>query len=133
VLVHIENSFGAGGVSMFNLDESQPSYIDLESPAHSLTFLEPEDPTVEPIGYVMVVLKEARTLVRIGLTEYDRVNISVAEDPELVRPLHHDATFVYVLHEHPTGLITFLNPYRPLALPSGFPTVYGYGLEGLLD
>lgn len=133
VLVHIENSFGIGGVSMFNLEESQPSYIDLESPAHSVTFLEPEDPTVEPIGYVMVVLKEARTLVRIGLTEYDRVNISVAEDPELVQPLHHDATFVYVLHEHPTGLITFLNPYRPLALPSGFPTVYGYGLEGLLD
>ncbi len=133
VIMHAENSFGAGGVSLFNLEESQPSYIDLETPAHSMTFLETEDETVEPIGYVMVVLKEARTLVRIGLTEYDRVNISVAENPELVQPLHHDATFVYVIHDHPTGLITFLNPYRPLALPSGFPTVYGYGLEGLLD
>ena len=31
-------------------------------------------------------------------------------------------TLTYVVHDEPLGLLTFLNPYRPLAMPAGFLT-----------
>jgi len=131
VIFHDDDGFGNGRLSMFNLDARTPSTILLESAPHDLTFLATEDEAVEPIGYVMVVLLDAGRLVRYSLSTYEAAVIDVAERPDSVHELGDG--FVYVVHDQPLGLLTFLNPYRPLALPGGYPTVYGYGLTGVLD
>jgi hypothetical protein len=133
VIFHGDSGWGSGRLSMFNLESRYPATILLESPPHDMTFLPTEDATVEPVGYVMVVLKESGKLVRYSLSSYGAAVVGVAENPEVVRSVHGDPYLVHVVHEEPLGLMTFLNPYRPLALPGGFPTVYGYGLTGILD
>lgn len=138
VIFHTNSGYGSGKLSMFNLTQRHPSTILLESAPHDLTFIPSEDEAIEPIGYVMVVLKDSNTLVRYSLSTYEAVVIGVAENPDAVGMVHAqdnatDGSFAYVVHDEPLGLLTFLNPYRPLAMPAGFPTVYGYGLVGLLD
>ncbi len=138
VIFHTNSGYGTGKLSMFNLEQRHPSTILLESAPHDLTFLPSEEEAIEPIGYVMVILKDSNTLVRYSLSTYEAVIIGVAENPDAVGMVHAldnaaDRSFAYVVHDEPLGLLTFLNPYRPLAMPAGFPTVYGYGLVGLLD
>ncbi len=133
VIFHGDSGWGSGRLSMFNLESRYPSTILLESPPHDMTFLPTEDATVESAGYVMVVLKESGTLVRYSLSDYSAAVVGVAANPEVVRSVHGNPYLVHVVHEEPLGLMTFLNPYRPLALPGGFPTVYAYGLTGILD
>ncbi len=139
VIFHQETTYGSGMLSIFNLEERYPSPIWLESAPYDMTFLTPNATyTDEAIGYVLVVLKESHQLVRYSLTTYESVVIGVAENPETVSALDFGGpndvgSFAYVIHEEPLGLLTFLNPYQPLALPAGFPTAYGYGLVGLMD
>ena len=135
VIFHAETSYGSGMLSIFNLEERYPSPIWLESAPYDMSFLAPNATfTDESIGYVLVVLKESHQIVRYSLTTYGAVVIGVAENPETVNALDgSDGNFAYVVHDEPLGLMTFLNPYQPLALPGGFPTAYGYGLVGLMD
>ncbi len=135
VIFHGDSGYGNGRLSMFNIEQRLPSMILLESPPYDMTFL-PASSTFddETIGYVMVVLKDSNTLVRYSLDTYEAVVIGVASAPESVGALHQsDLGTIYVVHDEPLGLMTFLNPYQPLALPGGFRTVYGYGLAGVMD
>jgi hypothetical protein len=135
VIFHGDSGYGSGKLSMFNLEQRHPSTILLESPPHDMTFLA-ADSTFddEAVGYVMVVLKDSNQLVRYSLDNYEAVVIGVAAAPESVGALHlSDTGAIYVVHDEPLGLMTFLNPYQPLALPGGFRTVHGYGLAGVMD
>ena len=135
VIFHADTGWGSGRLSMFNLTTRLPSTILLESPPHDMTFLASEDSESEPVGYVLVVLKDADKLVRYSLTTYEASVIHVPDRPHAVRSLNdpEDPRLVYVVHDQPLGQVTFFNPYLPLSLPGGYPTVFGYGLTDILD
>ncbi len=135
VIFHAETGWGSGRLSMFNLTTRLPSTILLESPPHDMTFLQSDDGEAEPIGYVLVVLKDADKLVRYSLTSYEAAVIHVADRPHSVHGLEdpEEPQFVYLVHDQPLGQVTFFNPYLPLSLPGGYPTVFGYGLTDILD
>ena len=133
VLFHGEVEYGSAALSMFNLDARVPSTILLESAPNDMTFIPAQDQADGDLGYVAVVLTEAGRVVRYSLSTYEAVVIDVGHDPLTLHDVNDGSGFVYVVHDEPLGMMTFLNPYSPLELPGGFPTVYGYGLTGIMD
>lgn len=140
VVLHDGSAFGSeeygAELSLFHLERRAPSQILLDAPATDLLFLEGATVGDGEDESAFLCIRNTRRLVRYNLRTYDQVVLRTYELPVQVGvvPAFGDAsTTLFVRHDNDAGLLSFVSPGAEEEPPGGFPGVFGFGLDSILD